>query len=367
MKEQEISTSGAVTAGVLFFGGIAALIWGFSGFVIGSVLGVTIMLAAAKEQEKQRKAKAKIAEAVTTGAPEIQHVPPVKIPEPSQVSDRRTNVPNPMDLREYEDAVVTLIAGCMAADGNVQQSEASMTASLIRNDDLLLDKKGILQKINLKTRELYTARKESNAAFNLRISTDLDRLSRVRDPNLNERLALILDGMFEAIEPNQSPDTEAFRKRVLGKLKSEATSDPKIQAAEHFILNSGDNQAIKTLQQMRADPASYKDRLRQGARDNTVLRTAFGVFTGFIAADLVSTAIHQYQLQQALEAFETELASTGEVEWSGTGSAGEPNPTYTMAEDVPESACRDDNIDGASDESEEIDGDMGSDDFDLSV
>ncbi len=367
MKEQEVSTSGAVTAGVLLFGGIAALIWGFPGFVIGSVLGVMLMLAAAKEQEKQRNAKARKAEVAPAGAPPSQRSPPVKTPEPSEAPDRRTNVPDLMHQREYEDAVVTLLAGCMVADGKVQQSEASMAASLIRNDDLLADKKGIMQKINAKARELYAARKESNAAFNLRISTDLDRLSHLRDPNLKERLALILDGMLEAVESGKSPDTEGFRKRVLGKLKSVAPSDSKREAAEQYILNSGDRQAIGVLQQMRSDPASYQDRLRQGASGNTVLRTALGVFTGFIAADLVTTAIHQYQLQQALQAFEAELSSTGEFDWSGTDSGGEPSATYTTAEDVPESACQDDNIDVASDESEEIDGDMSSDDFDLSV
>lgn len=86
------------------------------------------------------------------------------------------------------------------------------------------------------------------------------------------------------------------------------------KAAEEYILRSGDNEAIKQLMLMKANPSSYQHQFQRAASDNNIMRTAFGVFTGFIAADLVTSAIHQHQLEESLANFETELDKIGGID-----------------------------------------------------
>ena len=86
-------------------------------------------------------------------------------------------------------------------------------------------------------------------------------------------------------------------------------------AAEDYIMKSGDKEAIKQLMLMKTSPSHYQQNFQQAASGgNSVMRTAFGVFTGFIAADLVMGAINQHQLQEALASFDTEIDKIGGVE-----------------------------------------------------
>jgi hypothetical protein len=62
---------------------------------------------------------------------------------------------------------------------------------------------------------------------------------------------------------------------------------------------------------MKADPRQYEQRFKQAAQRNSVMRIALGVFTGMIAAEMVTGAIYQHQLQEALAQFDMELAGMG--------------------------------------------------------
>jgi hypothetical protein len=85
----------------------------------------------------------------------------------------------------------------------------------------------------------------------------------------------------------------------------------KQQAAEDYIMKSGDEEAIKKLMLMRANPSSYQQQFKQAAGGNDIMRTAFGVFTGMIAANLVMDAIYAHQLQEAITAFNVDLEGMG--------------------------------------------------------
>jgi len=97
------------------------------------------------------------------------------------------------------------------------------------------------------------------------------------------------------------------------KTSQEELEEAKIkqQAAEDYILKSGDEEAIKKLMLMRANPSSYQQQFKQAAGGNDTMRTAFGVFSGMIAANLVMDAIHAEQLQEAITAFNLELENMG--------------------------------------------------------
>jgi hypothetical protein len=95
------------------------------------------------------------------------------------------------------------------------------------------------------------------------------------------------------------------------KKKKKEEAERQQQAAEDYIMKSGDEEAIKQLMLMKANPSSYQSQFKEAAGGNSIMRTAFGVFTGFIAADIVTSAIHQHQLEEALANFEAELESVG--------------------------------------------------------
>jgi hypothetical protein len=97
----------------------------------------------------------------------------------------------------------------------------------------------------------------------------------------------------------------------------------KLQAAEDYIMKSGDEEAIKKLMLMRASPSSYQQQFKQAAGGNDIMRTAFGVFTGMIAANLVMDAIYAHQLQEAITAFNVELEGMGGLDNFDMASMGD--------------------------------------------
>ena len=83
------------------------------------------------------------------------------------------------------------------------------------------------------------------------------------------------------------------------------------QKQDKHLVKSDDEEAIKQLMLMRANPSSYQQQFKQAAGGNDVMRTAFGVFTGMIAANLVMDAMYAHQLQDAIASFNLEVESMG--------------------------------------------------------
>jgi hypothetical protein len=221
--------------------------------------------------------------------------------------------------------VSTIIAGCLVADGNIEAAGLKAALALLKHDDSIPDKKAAIERLNKTIPKLLAARKASAAAFRLQVIAPLAELAQVRDTATKDPLLIILDGMMEGMSDNA--DANAFANRVRAALGGGQPKLSRKEAVEHYILTSGDRQAIATFRQMQANPGRYGEQLRRGAQNNTILRTAAGVFAGFIAADLVTSAVHQYQLQQALESFDSELEKIGGLDGLTFADAG-----YTLAE-----------------------------------
>ncbi len=366
MENEDSNTSGMAIIGFFIGGGLCALFWGFPGFILGGIGGALIGLSRAKDAMDESRA-AKVASASSDSATAAVPLAPQLPPEPMR-DDGRSPGPSIADETNYADAIVVLIAGCVVADGKVEQSELKMATTLIKSDDFLTDKKSVVERIQTKIRELFATRKESKAAFYLKIAADLNRLPNVDETESKERLLLVLDGMREALGAAGSPDTEEFIAKARTKINKTPIAQSKQQAAESYILNSGDREAIEVLRQMRANPGGFESRLRAGARDNTVLKTALGVFTGFIAADLVTSTIHQYQLQKALEEFDAYLADLGEADGLDTVDVGYYGQSDEVNETLANSgSCESNGMDDASAESEDTDGGLDLDDSDFLV
>lgn len=98
------------------------------------------------------------------------------------------------------------------------------------------------------------------------------------------------------------------------------------------IKDLADKVALQAYQHMRQNPATFGARFKQAASNSSVMRTALGVFTGMIAADLVMGAVRQQQLEAALADFDKHLESIGETEAlafpdSAMGTSFHPGPS----------------------------------------
>lgn len=278
--------------GLLLFGGIGAL-FGTTGFVIGAVLA--LLVAATTASENQKAAARLPAAASPTPAPTLEPKRPM----------RNDNL--------YGEVVPEALAACVAADGNIQAAAVRTANDLIDSDELLTDKPKALQDFQSHLVLLHSKRMKSKAVFDLATTTVIEKARDVTDRLHKARLASMLKGMVGTLEPTKRSETQAFVDQITAAFGTSAAVSRK-QAAEDYILRSGDPAALNALRQMKGNPATYGKRLKEAASGNSIMKTALGVFTGMIAAELVTGAIRSYQLEQALAQFDDQLASIGGLE-----------------------------------------------------
>lgn len=112
-------------------------------------------------------------------------------------------------------------------------------------------------------------------------------------------LVLVIIGMF-------GNASEASKKKT-----EQEEAKRRQKEAEDYILNSGDQEAIKQLMLARANPANYSQVMAGSAnRGNDTLKTAAGVMAGVAAGNLVANAITASAVSSALEKAQTDIASS---------------------------------------------------------
>lgn len=112
-------------------------------------------------------------------------------------------------------------------------------------------------------------------------------------------LVLVIIGMFGNASEARKKKTE----------QEEAKRRQK--EAEDYILNSGDQEAIKQLMLARANPANYGQVMAgSSSRGNDTLKTAAGVMAGVAAGNLVANAITASAVSSALEKAQADIASS---------------------------------------------------------
>ena len=293
--------------GVIIFGAIGAF-FGSTGFAIGVVLGIITGFAHDPEEEERKKlAKEKA----------LQDKKQKENPEtPKPQSFKSTQPTDPL----YEEVVAELIAACVTSDGKIEESEIELATALIESDEFIGDKLVTLNLLKEKIDKFLADRNKSKAVFNLSMTSVIHKVKKIQDELHKERILVILDGMLDSIKEGDVDLSSVFVEKVKSVISTVTAQDPKQQAAEEYILKSGDREAIAQLREMQKDPRTYGQRLKEAAKGNSVMKTALGVFTGMIAANLVTSAIHQYQLEQALNDFNTQIDSAGGLENMDIGS-----------------------------------------------
>lgn len=302
----------AFLGALLICGGIGAFFWGETGFFWGFLLAVLVgIFGSPEEHETESKNPARVApprpqQRVTSSTPKDRNLPG---PGPFRRSSS-TNAA-PISDSSYEETVVQLIAACVTSDGEIEESEIDLATSFIEADEHIIDKSKALEALKSSVDEFYSDRKKSKAIFNLKMTTVVHKVKEITDDLKKERVQVILDGMLDTIKDGDRSESAAFVEKVKLAIAKIPLPDLKRSTAEQYILNSGDQEAIQQLREMRKKPGEYKERLRKAAKGNTVMKTALGVFTGMIAANLVTSAFHKPELNHALADFDSKLESMG--------------------------------------------------------
>jgi hypothetical protein len=292
-------TLGVYVVGVLILGGIGLWLGGGIGFVIGAAIAIgAIKSSADKNEEEKEKSNAKVEKVLDYD---------------KKAASERNASREAVEISFYSELVPELLAVCISADGAVEDSEVETATLLIENDEHIINKQLALESLSDNIESFEVAFKKSAAVFKLKVSPIIHKATNIEDALEKDRIFILLDSLIEAVHSGDKSRTADVANKIKEKLNAESVMS-KQKAAEDYIRKSGDPEAIGMLNQMKKGPGQYAEQLRKAAKGNSVMKTAFGVFTGMIAADLVIGAINQYQLEQALSSFNAELESIGGID-----------------------------------------------------
>ncbi len=208
------------------------------------------------------------------------------------------------------------MAAIIAADSIIEELEIEAATLLIENDDLITDKRSALDVLNDKVGVFFDERTKSKAIFKLKSSSTVHRINELKTPYLKDRLLIISEGLHDSINEGDKDET----REILDKIKSVMSDQSpnsltdRRHIAEEYIMKSGDKEAVELLNKIKKQPGNYGNNLKEAAKGNSILRTGLGVFGGMIAANLVTGAIRQYQLDEALSKFDANVEGNGGLE-----------------------------------------------------
>jgi hypothetical protein len=310
-KKSEIGT---YIVGVVIFGGIGLWLGDLVGFAIGAGIAIWAIKSNSDEEAKKKVLPFKI-----TGSDNSK--------ADGAIIDLSLGKSVGFNYSFYSKLVPELLAVCITADGSVEENEVETATLLIENDDFIKDKQGALESLSMNIETLLAAIEKSKAVFKLKASPIIHQALNIKDSLEKDRINIFLDGLIEAVQSGDKAKTLEIAEKIKEKLNIQPEIN-KQEAAEEYIRKSGDQEAISMLDQIKRNPRQYGESFKQAAKGNSVMKTALGVFTGMIAANLVMGAINQYQLEQALANFNAELENIGGIDNLGLG---EYESTFTQA------------------------------------
>ncbi len=300
---------------ILLLGWIGSL-FGSVGMFIGGILGLAAAIAKNRKDEVEKEtisinpsAKLDFKEEAVLAV-----VPPVQTS--GTIINDISNKYGSADRALYTDVVVEIMAAIIAADSIIEELEIEAATLLIENDDLITDKRSALDVLNDKVGVFFDERTKSKAIFKLKSSSTVHRINELKTPYLKDRLLIISEGLHDSINEGDKDET----REILDKIKSVMSDQSpnsltdRRHIAEEYIMKSGDKEAVELLKKIKKQPGNYGNNLKEAAKGNSILRTGLGVFGGMIAANLVTGAIRQYQLDEALSKFDANVEGNGGLE-----------------------------------------------------
>lgn len=121
-------------------------------------------------------------------------------------------------LNGYVELVPELIALCMVADGEIEDSEVELATAIIESDDFIENKQLALEMLSSSIDKLSADKQKSNAIFKLKSATIISKVSKISDSLQKEKIEIILEGMLESVSAEGSSDTKLIVDAIKKKL-----------------------------------------------------------------------------------------------------------------------------------------------------
>ena len=118
----------------------------------------------------------------------------------------------------YAELVPEIMALCMAADGEVEDSEVEIATAIIEHDEFIRDKQSALESLLSNIDKMISDKQKSNAIFKLKSTTIISKISKIGDDLHKERLDIILDGMRDSVSDKGISETASVIESIRGKL-----------------------------------------------------------------------------------------------------------------------------------------------------
>jgi hypothetical protein len=288
----------------LIFCGVGALAGGFPGLALGVILSMAMIIRVSRRGAVGPTHAAQ-AKAPRRGPPRLGGTMPFV---PTMV---RAAAPVQVSAPDYRALVAETLAYCVALHREVGSSEINLAIAQIERDSAIERKDLALDAFRTRLAAFTEQRARSSALFELDAAGASHRLGTLPTGAVRTHLAAMLQAWLGSSEPEAPVRT--FIERSLKVLQAEPEI-PRMEAMEAFIERSGDQAALRTFRSLRRAPATFGSGLKRAAGQNSVLRTALGVFTGMIAVDLVRDAMRQGELDAAVAAFDRQIGAVGGLE-----------------------------------------------------
>ena len=123
---------------------------------------------------------------------------------------------NSTDL--YTELVPEIMALCMTADGEVEDSEVEIATAIIDHDEFIQDKQLALASLLSNIEKMLSDKQKSNAIFKLKSTTIISKISKINDDLQKERLDVILDGMRDSVSDEGISETSSIIESIKEKL-----------------------------------------------------------------------------------------------------------------------------------------------------
>lgn len=130
------------------------------------------------------------------------------------------NLPSSSNDDIYQQIVPELMAVCIAADGEVEDSEIEMASNLIDGDELITDKTAALEALQTSLELLVSDKARSSAIFKLKVNTISSKVTKIDKSESKERLEIILEAMMESVSENTNEETSEVVNSIKKKLIS---------------------------------------------------------------------------------------------------------------------------------------------------
>ena len=198
----------------------------------------------------------------------------------------------------------------MTAEGRTIEKQIEEATLIVEHDEFIFDKKTSLESLASNLELLTSAHEKSEAIYKLKISPIIHQVSEINAILEKERIVIFVDAMIAKSDPANNNKLKNIVDKIKQNLNMQSEFS-KQDLTESYIRRSGNVEAMNMLNNIKNKPGGFAHNLKQAANENTVMRTALGVFTGMIAANLVTGAINQYRLDQALADFNAEIENLG--------------------------------------------------------